>query len=66
MIAVMSYFVKDLSPIRNCITNGSGENKVLHCVLFFDQYRKLRCSEISSSHATFMSTTIRPMVMCFR
>ena len=65
-LLLMSYFVKDLSSIRNCITNGSGENKVLQCVLFFDQYRKLRCNEISSSRATFMPRTIRPMAMCFR
>ena len=66
LFLLMSYFVKDLSSIRNCITNSSGENKLLQCVLFFDQYRKLRCSEISSSHASFVSRTIRPMVMCFR
>lgn len=58
--------VSDLSSIRNCITNSSGENKLLQCVLFFDEYRKLRRSEISSSNTTFMSRTIRPMVMCFR
>ena len=66
LFLLMSFFVKDLSSIRNCITNSSGENKLLQCVLFFDEYRKLRCSEISSSNTTFMSRTIMPMVICFR
>jgi len=66
LFLLMSYFVKDLSSIQNCIRNSSGENKLLQYVLFFDQCRKLRRSEISSSNTTFMSKTIRPLVMCFR
>ena len=58
--------MKDLSSIRECINNSSGENKLLNCVLFHDQYKRLSCSEISSSNTTFMSVTIKPMVMCFR
>ena len=33
---------------------------------FFDTYKKLRCNEISSSNTTFMSKTIKPIVMCFK
>ncbi len=58
--------MKDLSSIRGSITNSSGENKLFNCVLFFDQYKKLRCNEISSSNTTFISKTIKPMVMCFK
>jgi len=58
--------MKDLSSIRECIKSSSGENKLFYCCLFHDKYKKLSTSEMSSSIITFMSKSIKPMVMCFR
>ena len=35
------------------------------CVRFFDFYGKKKTKDVSSSDRTFMTKTIRPLVLCF-
>ena len=62
----MFCLVSTLGDIRNAITSSEGESKLLLCVRFFYFYGKKKTKDVSSSDRTFMTKTIRPLVLCFQ